>query len=41
MNEELNFEAKALLSELYKILNLPVLIEKLEESENDANNEKD
>jgi hypothetical protein len=40
MNEDLNFEVKVLLSEIYKILNLPIVVTSLENNEDDVINEE-
>lgn len=40
MNEDLNFEIKVLLSEIYKILNLPIVVTSLENNEDDVINEE-
>lgn len=40
MNENLNFEVKVLLSEIYKILNLPIVVDGLENNEDDVINEE-
>lgn len=40
MNENLNFEVKVLLSEIYKILNLPIVVTNLENNEDDVINEE-